>query len=323
MKVFWRVQDVPRDPHTVLSVGTFDGVHRGHQVILQKMLVAAQQQNCRDLVITFHPHPRQVLAGDQRPPIRLLTTIEERLDLFEKQGVQYALVVHFDRSMAAMEPEAFVKQFLVDTIGVSRIFVGVDHSFGKGRRGNVALLRALGEQYHFAVDAVPPVMDEGEKISSTRIRKALQDGELQRANRLLGYEYFVCGTVVRGDGRGRLLGFPTANIEPLEPQKLLPKNGVYFVSAQIRGRQVFGMANIGVRPTFTHDSNPRLEVHFLNFDEHLYDEKICVVFHQYLREERKFDTVDLFLSQLFEDRMQCEELMERYQQTSTVAINHK
>ena len=316
MKVFWRVQDVPRDPHTVLSVGTFDGVHRGHQVILQNMLIAAQQDNCRDLVVTFHPHPRQVLAGDRRPPIQLLTTIEERLDLLAKFGVQYTLVVHFDKTVAALEAEEFVKQFLVDAIGVCRIFVGTDHSFGKGRRGNVQLLQQLGKQYGFTVDAVPPVMEGGEKISSTRIRKALREGQLAEANQMLGYEYFVCGTVVRGDGRGQLLGFPTANIEPLEPQKLLPKNGVYFVSAQIRGRQVFGMANIGTRPTFTHDSNPRLEVHFLNFDEYLYDERICVVFHQYLREERKFDTVDLFLSQLFEDRMQCEELIVQYQQAT-------
>jgi len=226
MKVFWRVEDVPRDPCTVLSVGTFDGVHRGHQVILHNMLVAAQQDNCRDLVVTFHPHPRQVLAGDRRPPIQLLTTIEERLDLLAKFGVQYS-------------------------IGVSRIFVGTDHSFGKGRQGNVQLLKQLGKQYGFTVDAVPPVMEGGEKISSTRIRKALRDGQLAEANRMLGYEYFVCGTVVRGDGRGQLLGFPTANIEPLESQKLLPKKGVYFVSAQIRGRQVFGMANIGTRPTFS------------------------------------------------------------------------
>lgn len=317
MKVFWRIQDVPYEPATVLSVGTFDGVHRGHQAIIRKMLETADRERCRNFLVTFHPHPRTVLESKNREPIRLLSTIEERLELFDHLGVQYVLVVQFDLEFAQLPPERFVKQYLVDSIGVQKIFVGTDHAFGKARRGNVELLRQFGKTYNFTVCAIDPVFYHGERISSTRIRRTLMEGQLHDANQMLGYHYLVCGTVVRGDGRGQLIGFPTANIEPLDQHKLLPKSGVYFVSAVIDKKQVFGMANIGTRPTFTDDSQIHLEVHFLNFDQQIYDKKICVSFLEYLRPEQKFDTVDLLVSQLYDDRITCEELMKHYQNFST------
>ncbi|MBL8004098.1 MAG: riboflavin biosynthesis protein RibF [Candidatus Kapabacteria bacterium] len=299
------------NPNTVLSIGTFDGVHRGHAVILNRLNeIASSLEYARSLIITFDPHPQIVLKNPDKPEIQLLTTIYERLNLFYKMKISDTAVVNFTKEFSNTNPEEFVK-YLYEKVGIHTLLIGHDHAFGKDRAGNEELLTKLSEEYKFAIEKIPAFDMEGEKISSTKIRTALLSGDLNTALSMLGYEYSLLGNVVSGDGRGRTLGIPTANVVPLDENKLLPKNGVYFVSSEINGTRYYGMANIGVRPTFVETDKPILEVHFFDFNHYIYDYKISVTFHNFLREEQKFPTLDLFLSQLSEDRNICYELLDK------------
>jgi riboflavin kinase/FMN adenylyltransferase len=299
------------NPNTVLSIGTFDGVHKGHAVILNRLQeLSSSLEFARSLIITFDPHPQIVLKNPNKPEIQLLTTIYERLNLFYKMKVTDTAVVNFTREFAETNPEEFVK-YLCEKVGVHTLLIGHDHAFGKDRAGNEELLTKLSNDYKFNIEKIPALEINSEKISSTKIRNSLLSGDLETAKTMLGYEYSLLGNVVSGDGRGRKLGIPTANVVPLDENKLLPKNGVYFVSSEINGTRYYGMANIGVRPTFVETDNPILEVHFFDFNSYIYDNKISVTFHNFLREEQKFPTLDLFLSQLAEDRNMCYDLLDQ------------
>lgn len=306
MQTYRNINDIPYDSCSVVTVGTFDGVHRGHRAILERMHAFTTVHGGRTVVVTFEPHPRLVLSRSTQPTIGLLTTLTEKHAILQRLGIDVLVVIPFTFEFAQTPPEDFIRHLLVERIGIRHIVIGHDHNFGKDRAGNEELLRRLGQQYHFTVERVEPVLLDGETISSSKIRAALQRGDLSKANAMLGYPYSVEGIVVYGDGRGRRLGYPTANIELLDSHKLLPAAGVYCVAAPIDGKVWYGMANIGVRPTFTDSAHLRLEAHFFDYSGYLYDRKIVLSFHRYVRQERRFESVDLFWSQLRDDRDCCE-----------------
>lgn len=291
-------------PHA-LTVGTFDGVHRGHQFMIHRLLETAREIGGKPIVITFDPHPQIVLQKPGRDPVRLLSTMNERLQLLETFGIETVIIIPFTVEFSRIPPERFVREFIVEKVGVSRFLIGYDHLFGKDREGGEEIIRRVGEETGFGVEKLPAFESNGTIVSSTKIRLALRNKDLDTAGDMLGYPYFVQGTVMRGDGRGRRLGVPTANVHPDDPNKLLPGNGVYLVSSEIGGRLVYGMANVGVRPTFTNDIEPSLEVHYFDFADIIYDRNVKVWFLKFIRDERKFESADLFLSQLNDDRFQC------------------
>jgi riboflavin kinase/FMN adenylyltransferase len=267
------------------------------------MRKTADAQGLRVVVVTFDPHPQIVLAKPGREPLALLTTIEERCERLAHVGVDEVVVIPFTHEFAQTSAESFIRQ-LVSTIDVQHFFIGHDHAFGKDRGGNEELLRHLGVELGFDVERIPPLETDGLVVSSTLVRAALKSGDVEAASAMLGRPYALRGTVVQGDGRGRTLGIPTANIVPTNPHKLMPANGVYVVSMLIDGSEHVGMANIGVRPTFTNDTAPTLEVHILQFDNDLYNTTLDVQFHARLRGEQKFESREEFLAQLEHDKQQ-------------------
>jgi riboflavin kinase/FMN adenylyltransferase len=267
------------------------------------MRKTADAQGLRVVVVTFDPHPQIVLAKPGREPLALLTTIEERCERLAHVGVDEVVVIPFTHEFAQTSAESFIRQ-LVSTIDVQHFFIGHDHAFGKDRGGNEELLRHLGVELGFDVERIPPLETDGLVVSSTLVRAALKSGDVEAATAMLGKPYALRGTVVQGDGRGRTLGIPTANIVPTNPHKLMPANGVYVVSMLIDGSEHVGMANIGVRPTFTNDTAPILEVHILQFDNDLYNTTLDVQFHARLRGEQKFGSREEFLAQLEHDKQQ-------------------
>lgn len=289
------------DRKTALTVGTFDGVHCGHRGIVDRMLATAREHNERTVIVTFDPHPQIVLAKPDREPVRLLTTIDERCELFAELGIDMVVVVPFTRDFAAIPADVFVRTVIAQELGVQHFFIGHDHSFGKNRGGNEELLQQLGHELDFDVVPIPPLECAGVVVSSTKVRYALKTGGVDEAQRLLGRPYAVRGVVGHGDKRGRTLGIPTANIQVPE-HKLLPANGIYVVSSVIDGNDVVGMASVGVRPMFTNDVVPTLEVNYLDLDTDLYGRLLNVVFHARLRDEINYETVDDLLTQIEIDR---------------------
>ena len=286
---------------TALTVGTFDGVHCGHRGIVERMIATARKHDERTVVVTFDPHPQIVLARPDREPVLLLTTIDERCDLFAQLGIDMVVVVPFTREFAAIPADAFIRTVIVHDIGVQHFFIGHDHSFGKNRGGNEELLQQLGHELDFNVVPIPPLECAGVVVSSTKVRNALRTGGVDEAHRFLGRPYAVRGVVGHGDKRGRTLGIPTANIQVPE-HKLLPANGIYVVSSVIDGSVVVGMASVGVRPMFTNDVVPTLEVNYLDIDTDLYGRTLEVVFHARLRDEIAYESVDELLAQIEIDR---------------------
>lgn len=289
---------------SVVSVGSFDGVHRAHQEIVQIMREEQKRVGGATCVVTFDPHPQEVLHT--RPhEVRLLTTIEERLALLDRLGVEIAVVLKFSKEFSQTPPEEFVESIIVRQLGAAYFVVGHDHGFGKGRKGDIELLQSLGEKFKFGVRAVDALIIDGEPVSSTRIRQALESGDIPEANKLLGREYELHATVMHGDERGRTIGFPTANLAPLSPRKLVPGDGVYAVRVTVRGKQYNAMMNIGVRPTVTAGLQHTIEAHILGFDEMIYDERVEVAFVKRIRNEKKFESVEQLVKQIEQDRADC------------------
>jgi riboflavin kinase/FMN adenylyltransferase len=303
MKIYHSLDDIPYNDRTALTIGTFDGVHRGHRAIIDALTRIAAEIGGRSVVLTFHPHPQEVLRkhGDSVP---ILSTIDERAAELEKLGVDALLVLEFTMQTAATTWQEFCDA-LIEKVGLAHIVVGHDHAFGKGREGTVTALTGYGRTHGFDVTEIRPLQSGEETISSTKIRRALLGGELERANDYLGRPFAVTGRIVRGDGRGRTIGIPTANVEPLDATKLVPVNGVYCVTMHIDDIQARGMANIGVRPTFTDGSRRTLEVHLFDFDADIYDRIVTVEFRKFVRSEQKFASKEEFLAQLERDREAC------------------
>lgn len=300
MNIYETLDEVPFNPETYLTIGTYDGVHLGHRLILEKLVSDAHLSNKRDLVITFDPHPQIVLKKADKPELFLLTTIKERLYLLDKLGVGNVLIIPFSWEFSHIEAEEFLEELLLKQIGMQKIYLGHDHNFGRNRRGNAELLQARSNS-RYEIEQIPPFSLDNQIVSSTVIRKALKEGLIQEANAMLGYNYFVHGKVVFGRGMGVNLGFPTANIKPENIHKLLPAYGVYIVYSIIDDVKYYGMANVGVRPTLTNDTKPTLEVNYLDFNEDLYDRDLTVFFLHYIRKEIKFPNTDMLIERMYED----------------------
>jgi len=294
---------IMRDDASVVTTGTFDGVHLGHQAILRYLVDRARAIGGVPTVVTFSPHPREVVTGE---PVPLLTTLDERADLLEALGVERFVVLPFSRDLSLLEPEAYVEDVLRGTVGLREIVIGYDHRFGRGRAGDRATLERLGARDGFSVDVIPEQVERGITVSSTQIRRLLEAGDAAGAAALLGRPYRLTGTVVHGDARGRLLGVPTANVEPTHRRKVVPKIGVYAVRVTLRdGATYGGMMNVGRRPTFEADGAVRAEVHLFDFAGDLYGRTVCVDVVARLRDEMRFESVDALVARLGEDRAEA------------------
>lgn len=271
---------------SVITVGTFDGLHRGHIALLENLSEAARREGARAIVATFHPHPLQVVRPQAAP--QLLTTRAEKLELLSQLGVDTVALIAFDQRLAAYPPETFVREILVGRLGARHLVIGYDHGFGHERSGDAATLRALGAREGFTVDVVEPVIVAGAPVSSSRIRAFLSNGDLAGAALGLGRPYSLRGRVVRGDGRGRTLGFPTANLELPDPTKLLPQEGIYAVRADIDGIPRDGVLHLGPRPTYP-GAAATVELHLFDFDEDLYGRDVGVRFCTRLRGVERFN----------------------------------
>lgn len=284
----------------VVTVGSFDGVHLGHQAVLHEIGRRAKAAGRVSVLVTFDPHPLEVVNPQAAPP--LLTTGPERLEILAQMPLDHVLLLRFDRRLAALSPEEFVRDVLLGRCAVRELVIGHDHGFGRGRSGDVDTLRRLGATHGFEVDVVDPV-DVGEQhVSSSRIRRAVAGGDLAGAARMLGRPYRVSGRVGRGEGRGRGLGIPTVNLADLSPRKLLPPDGVYAVRVEWAGGRAGGMMNQGSRPTFTDDGRRTLEAHLFEFDGDLYGEWVRIEWVARLRDVRRFATAEQLQTQLQDDR---------------------
>lgn len=289
---------IPRDRGTVATVGTFDGVHRGHWAVLQEIRRRAEATGRRGVLVTFDPHPLRIVRPEHAPP--LLTTPVEKKEILAESGLDWAVFISFTETLSRYSPRRFVEEVLVERLGVDELVIGYDHGFGYGRSGDVDTLRGVGQELGFVVDVVPPVLTGEEPVSSSRIRRAVSEGRMDEARACLGRPYSVRGVVVRGDGRGRNLGFPTANLRVAQADKLIPPAGIYAVRGATRLGTHRGALHLGPRPTFK-GSPPTMELHLLDFDADLYGEEVRVDFVQRLREVQPFDSVAALVAQMRED----------------------
>jgi riboflavin kinase/FMN adenylyltransferase len=301
MIVAHSVEEAGRDAGSVVTVGTFDGVHLAHAEIIREVVSRAKMREGRSVVVTFDPPPKQVV-GPPRGPVELLSTIGERVELIGMLGVDILLVLEFTYAFSRISPGDFYRTYIIDGTGVDEVIVGYDHMFGRDRAAGIDELLKMGKAFDFSVFALHPFTVEGETVSSTRIRKALAAGDVDTAAKFLGRPYSFSGTVVRGDGRGKTIGFPTANIRPVSTLKIVPAHGVYAVGVRVGNEQRYGMMNIGFRPTVSTVPAETIEVHLFDFDRDIYGEQVAVLFLRRLRDEKKFDSLSDLVEQLGKDR---------------------
>lgn len=284
---------------TVVTIGTFDGVHVGHQKIIKRLVNAGINSYLKSVILTFFPHPRMVLQKDTG--IKLINTIDERSDILNSLGLDFLLIKEFTQEFSRLTAEDFVKDILVEKLNAKKVIIGYDHRFGRNRNADIKDLKVFGETYGFEVEEISAKDIDDVSVSSTKIRTALADGDIIKANSFLGYQFMLTGTVVKGKGLGKQLEFPTANIIIEEDYKLIPKYGSYIVNSLIDGELVYGMMNIGINPT-VHGETESIEVHFFNFDASIYNQKIQINLLNRLRDEQKFESVDALKNQLIKDK---------------------
>jgi riboflavin kinase/FMN adenylyltransferase len=303
----------PDDPrparwvHPVLALGNFDGLHRGHRKILDRVKRVASEHGATPVVMTFDPHPPRIVRPDKAPP--LLMTKAQKLEAVGESGIQGAAIVRFTHELSTWDPETFVRSVLVDWLHVSEVWVGANFLFGHDRAGNFSLLRTLGARYGFRAEKIDPVRYKDFVVSSTRVRRLVSEGRVDEAGALLGHQYFIDGTVVRGDARGRTIGFPTANL--CSENELLPPHGVYATTARLGGVVHASVTNVGVRPTVDDSGRTSVETHLFGFDREIYGTSVRVGFVQRLRDERRFDSLDALREQIAADVQRARVLFDR------------
>lgn len=313
MQVHYQLEQLPAFKNAIVTIGTFDGVHTGHQQILHQLVAHARENNGEAVLVTFHPHPRLIVGNFNNQPIKLINTLDERLERIAKTGIDHVVVVPFTAEFANQTAEAYIRNFLVERFQPHTIVIGYDHRFGKGRTGNFQLLESYKEQFGYCLKEIPAEILHNNNISSTLIRKLTAEGNIAEANYLLGYAFYFEGTVIKGNQLGRTIGYPTANISIQDGDKLVPGNGVYVVTIEmahclVPGKKAFpgsiykGMMNIGVRPTVD-GTNRTIEVNIFDFNEDIYDAPIRITVHQLLRHEQKFNGLDALKHQLALDKV--------------------
>jgi riboflavin kinase/FMN adenylyltransferase len=292
---------------TILTLGTFDGVHKGHQKILKKLNSEANKAKLKSIVLTFFPHPRIVL--NPRSNLKLINTIKERSELLEKSGIDFLITHPFDKTFSELSPEKFVKNILVDKLKIKKILIGYDHKFGKNRTAGIEDLKKFGLKYDFDVIEISAKEQNKVTISSTKIRKSIENGDFNKAKSFLGYHFNIEGLVIKGNAIGRTSGFPTANLDVSEDYKLIPKRGVYLIFSLIENKKVFGMMNIGIKPTLNNDRET-IEVNFFDWEKDLYKKLIKVYVLDFIRDEQKFTSLIKLEEQIKLDKKTCLKLID-------------
>lgn len=308
MKIHYNLDNF-KAQNPVVTIGTFDGLHQGHQMVISQLKQLAKNLNGESVIFTFYPHPR-IVTSPNETTLRLLITKDEKINLFEKLGIDHLIIYPFNKAFSELSYADFVKTILVEKIGTKCLVVGYDHRFGKNREGGYDYLKKCAEKFNFDVVKMDALLVDVENVSSTGIRAALENGEIKKANRYLGYNFTLHGTVVNGKQLGRKLGFPTANIEASDKYKIIPGYGVYAVYAEIGGRKYKGMLNIGMRPTFNNNADNRsIEVNIFDFVENIYGKEITLIFIDKIRDEKKFSGIEGLVNQLKEDKIAAHNIL--------------
>ena len=301
MKIYHSINDfIQKERCTILTIGTFDGVHLGHRKIIERLNELKAQENGNTALLTFFPHPRRVITNGNA--VKMLTTMDEKIMLLEKSGLDNLIIEPFTEAFSQIPAAEFVSEILVKKLGVKKLVIGYDHQFGKNREGNYAQLQKLGKKYGFTLEQIPVQDIEDITISSTKIRTALEQGAIETANRLLGYPYMLTGKVVKGEGIGKKIQYPTINLHIKETYKLIPKAGVYIVKLPIDNRVYYGIMNIGNRPTLN-GKQRTIEIHILDFSGDLYEKTIRIFLLKRLRDEQKFESLQALTAQIQKDEL--------------------
>ena len=304
MQILSNLFEIKLPESTIATIGTFDGIHIGHQKILSSLIRFAKENSLKSVVITFDPHPRKII--NKKNLIELINTIEEKKEKLKTLGIDYLIIQKFDEKFSETEANKFV-EILKNNINIKKLIVGYDHRFGKNRNADINDLKKYGKESNFEVIEIDALEIEEVNISSTKIRLAIKDGNIRLANSYLGYNFFLSGEVVKGHSRGKELGFPTANLK-IDEDKITPKNGVYLVKSIIDNQDFYGMMNIGYNPTFNNKSK-KIETHFFNLNKNLYGKIIKIELLEYIREEKRFESIDELIQRLKLDREKCLKLI--------------
>jgi riboflavin kinase / FMN adenylyltransferase len=306
VKIYHSIEDFPSDVNTIVTIGTFDGVHKGHQIIINRINEIAKKEAMESVVLTFDPHPRHVIYPDDQD-LRLIHTLEEKIEALSKTGVQNLVLHKFTKEFSRTESVNFIRDFLVTKLNMKYMVVGFDHHFGKNRQGTFDNLIELSDAYGFKIEKIKPQNIGEVTISSTKIRNAILEGDCKKANTYLSANFSITGKVVQGNKIGSSIGYPTANIEIENQWKILPKNGVYAVKILLKNQQYFGMLNLGNRPSISDDSFA-IEVHLFDFNATIYNEELKIEFIQRIRDEQQFSDLEKLKSQLKIDAINCKQI---------------
>lgn len=300
MNIFRHLHEIKYNPNTVLTMGTFDGIHLGHQEILKRMFEISRINNSRNFLITFHPHPKKIISPGEE--IKILSTSDEKISMLNKMGLENLFIINFTKEFSQQPPIEFFKKYIINGIGIKAIVIGYDHRFGKSREGTHQTLKALAEEFGFEIHVVNEFKLGEHTVNSTQVRKAIGIGKIENANLFLGREYSFSGIVVQGDKRGKILGFPTANILIDDNDKLLPDLGIYAAYVQINEEEYHALLSIGRRPTFYDNGDVITEAYIYNFNKNIYGEKITVKLLARIRSEEKFSSAEELVHQMNRDK---------------------
>lgn len=304
MSVFYNISELSQVTNSIVTIGTFDGVHLGHQKIIKRLVELKQKQGGEIVLFTFDPHPRKILFPEQKD-LKLITTTEEKCDILKQFGIDHVLVYPFTKEFSKMHAQDYISGIIAKGLKTKTLVIGYDHRFGSNREGSIDTLKQFAPIYHFDVEEIPAQEINQLNVSSTRIRKAIEEGDIQTANDFLGYTFFITGEVIKGKQLGRTIGYPTANIFIDNADKLIPKIGVYAVNVVLKGATYKGMLNVGTNPTTDFDNKIKIEVNIFDFDADIYGETLKVEFVKWIRNEEKFANLDELKQALANDKIAC------------------